>query len=532
MCMYVIFTIFIVLHEMKTVGLRRCGSPLRTVHSFPTSPASRLHSRTQRVHYAINTDKSLIRRGKTVLASLDNGFGGSSGGSPPFGGDGGDWGGDEGDGGKRFDFKSFLVGLLLLGLPSVVFLEYKKRRGNSTKNTGYDVDPLNSLKRLVRELFEKDVETQERLLQLEEKLGIVHDGSPGLHASKVASSRQSSKTRAAQDGSLRSMGGRLTLGGGLLWSEDADASNLDAMVESGVQLGTRLVLQSRGQFRQGKDFILTDINIDGASQEEFNLQKVLYSCGLTDQIKIMFAPFGARGNDVTYTLNPFAGRGLTAATSEGNPLLHGRGRGSVIGSTISLPRSWMSAALFRTEGEENTEKALLQAIVAPTRHLSLGMTLLEAQSSERSLREYANALLQSLVRRQEFSNDTPVGRSRMEVATTFALSVGNNLAFHGWAASDSLESLLDTQAASTTWNLSFGDKLKIPSDRGTILPRWVASIGKASLSNGNTLAPDMLEFSTEFDLGNGMSCHPGMVAVRDATSTWTVLAGAKAVWDF
>ena len=178
------------------------------------------------------------------------------------------------------------------------------------------------------------------------------------------------------------------------------------------------------------------------------------------------------------------------------------------------------------------EKALLQAIVAPTRHLSVGMSILEAQGPGSRLREYANTFLNSIVRRQVSANDASTGDSRMEVASTFALSVGRNFALHGWAASDSLESLLDSRSASTTWNLSFGDKLKIPSEKGTILPRWVASVGKCSLTDGTTLSPDMLEFSTEFDLGNGMSCHPGMVAVRDASSTWTILAGAKAVWDF
>ena len=98
-----------------------------------------------------------------------------------------------------------------------------------------------------------------------------------------------------------------------MWSSLAE--NLEAVVDSGVQLGTQLTLQSRGRFRNGRDLILTDINIDGASQEQFNLQKVLYSCGLLNNLRVSLAPFGARGNDVTYTLNPFAGRGLTDATA-------------------------------------------------------------------------------------------------------------------------------------------------------------------------------------------------------------------------
>lgn len=471
-------------------------------------------------------------------AGSDDGFGGHGGGNPPpLGGDGGNWddGGDESR--KQFDFKSFFVGLLLLGTPSCVLVAYTKRKGAKQLEAGYDMDPVHSLKRLVRELFEKDVETQERLSLLEEKLGVVHEGSPGLNASKVLS-QSSSKTgqSAVHHGEAhRAIGGRLTLGGGLLWSNDAETSNLDAMVDSGVQLGTHLTLQSRGQFRRGKDFILTDINIDGASQEEFNLQKVLYSCGLSERIKIMFSPFGARGNDVTYTLNPFAGRGLTAATSEGNPLLHDRGRGSMIGSTISMPRSWMTAAVFRNESDENAEKALLQVILAPTRHLSVGMSVLEAQGPGSRLREYANTLLNSIIQRPAASNTPNIDRSAMEIAGNFALSVGNNFAVHGWAASDSVGSLFNAQPTTMTWNISFGDKIQVVSNTNTILPRWVASVGKSSVPNRTTrdaLTPDIFEFSTEFDLGNGLSCHPGMVAVRDTASTWTILAGAKTVWDF
>jgi len=110
-----------------------------------------------------------------------------------------------------------------------------------------------------------------------------------------------------------------------------------------------------------------------------------------------------------------------------------------------------------------------------------------------------------------------------------AVSLGDNFAVHGWAASSSLSSMLRrTGAASdaTTWNVSFGDTLR----DGT--SRWVASVGKVSAATGATLDPDSIEFSTEFDLGSGMVVQPGVVAVRDTSRQWTVLAGAKACWDF
>jgi len=332
-------------------------------------------------------------------------------------------------------------------------------------------------------------------------------------------------------GLLRSVGGRLTLGGGFLWSDAREESNLDAVVDTGVQLGTVLTLQSRGQCRGGKDFIVADVDIDGASQEQFNLQKVLYSCGVSENLRLMFAPFGAKGNDVTYTLNPFAGRGLTTGTSEGIPLLHSRGRGSVIGGTLSSPRIWATGAFFRNE-EDSAEKALVQVIAAPTKQLSVGVSLLEVQGQESSkIIKYADMLLNSILRRNSDSTRGQSTSQPLELGANFALSVGNDFAIHGWAVTDSPDTLISN---TTTWNLSFGDKVR-NSEGASMIPRWVASIGKSSKNTTDTsqsMIPDTLEFSTEFDLGNGVTCHPGMVAVRDQNDTWTVLAGAKAVWDF
>ena len=109
------------------------------------------------------------------------------------------------------------------------------------------------------------------------------------------------------------------------------------------------------------------------------------------------------------------------------------------------------------------------------------------------------------------------------MAGTVALSIGGNFAVHGWAVSSSFKSMFDrmTSAASATpsltaWNVSFGDTLRDGSSR------WIASVGKVGETTGNDLEPDALEFSTEFDLGNGMTWQPGVVAVRDQRNQWTV----------
>lgn len=472
-------------------------------------------------------------------------MGGGNGGGNFGGGDGWDDDFAEGDSGRRGpNPRPFVIVAALLavviGAPKV--LEYTGKNAKRAlrslgllRSAEYDVkEPTAVLKRLVRELFEKDIDVQSRLAEVERRLGIAGSSSGTssgagavVGASRVttnaASSSSSSSSPSSSSSSPSHLGGRLTLGGGFMWSSLAE--NLEAVVDSGVQLGTQLTLQSRGRFRNGRDFILTDINIDGASQEQFNLQKVLYSCGLLNNLRVSLAPFGARGNDVTYTLNPFAGRGLTDATAEGNPLMHSRGRGATVGATVSMPRMWLTGAVFRTEEESEGDRALLQAIVAPTKRLSFGISMLEGPNGD-------SMLSQQLARFLPILDGSPTA-SPGEVAGTVAVSLGDNFAVHGWAASSSFSSMLRrTGAASdaTTWNVSFGDTLR----DGT--SRWVASVGKVSAgstgSTGATLDPDALEFSTEFDLGSGMVVQPGVVAVRDTSRQWTVLAGAKAVWDF
>jgi hypothetical protein len=481
------------------------------------------HQRIDLGPYALRTGYRRV----ALRATGDDGngnMGGSGNGGGNFGGgDGWDFEDDEGRGRRGPNARPFIIIAAFLaiiyGAPKVLGC-IKNKLKTGFGSTDFDVEPVAVLKRLVRELFEKDVDVQARLAKLEQRLGM---SEPSRSLSDVSrlSTGDATQSGDAPSRPATHLGGRLTLGGGFMWSSMAD--NLEAVVDSGVQLGTQLTLQSRGRFRDGRDFILTDVNIDGAAQEQFNLQKVLYSCGLSRNIRLSLAPFGAKGNDVTYTLNPFAGRGLTDASAEGNPLMHNRGRGAAVGATINLPRMWLTGAVFRNEDEEG-DKALLQAIVAPTKRLSLGLSMLEGPTGD------------SLISRQlaRFLNGGPSASSVSpasstapalggEVAGTVALSIGGNFAVHGWAVSSSFKSMFDrmTSAASATpsltaWNVSFGDTLRDGSSR------WIASVGKVGETTGNDLEPDALEFSTEFDLGNGMTWQPGVVAVRDQRNQWTV----------
>jgi len=393
-------------------------------------------------------------------------------------------------------------------------------------------DPIAILKRLVGELFETDIELRNRLSKVEGRLGIVSSESPAGNASKVDIGDKESKSRSATGmGMLKSLGGRLVMGGGFLWGNE-DETTLDSIVETGTQLGTTMTLQARGKFRDGKDFVLADIEVDGAESEKFCLRKVVYSCGLASSLRLMFAPFGARGNDVTYTLNPFSGRGLIAGNSEGNPLLYNRGTGSALAATLSLPRAWLTAAFFGSENEETTEKVMAQAVFAPLKALSLGFTVSDPTASNGKLKEYADSLMRFVskapqARTQDTTSDKTV--SDLEIATSFALSLGK-YACHGWASTNTSGTLFSNDVA---WNVVLGDKGTEPGQE----LRWILSAGRTFKSDTttnppiNNLKPDTFEVSTDIDLGNGLHCQPGVLAIKQQSS-WVFLAGAKTVWDF
>lgn len=393
----------------------------------------------------------------------------------------------------------------------------------------YCRDPIAILKRLTRELFEKNVALESRLTDIEERLGISREvEGPAANASRVATSGH---TSSHPGGLLRSLGGRLVLGGGFLWG-DNDEEGLDSVMQAGVKLGTTMTLQARGQFRDSKDFILADIAVDNDSEHPFSLQKVLYSCQILPKLRCMFAPFGARGNDVTYTLNPFAGRGLTAATSEGNPLLHNRGSGSVLAAAIDLPWVWLTGAYFGKDmdddSEEGSSSAFVQVLVAPVNELSLGVTLTETPDNSSRLWRYGDMVLGSLLKSHTPTHSESLD-SDMEIGGSFALSLGN-YALHGWATtqygniSDMLNGSIDS------WNIALGEKQTTASSA-----RLIVSAGKTPMSstssNTSDIAPNTFELSTEFDLGNGLSCQPGLLGIRDGSS-WTLLAGAKTHWNF
>lgn len=117
-----------------------------------------------------------------------------------------------------------------------------------------------------------------------------------------------------------------------------------------MRSGVGLKLKFETPFREG-DSLVTECGAgmggDGSVVlgGPIMLHKLLYKGQLAPGCSVTVAPVGARGWDVTQSLNPMQGSGLTRFSSEGVPL-HGAAQGTALGLTLQTARITLSAAQF------------------------------------------------------------------------------------------------------------------------------------------------------------------------------------------
>lgn len=236
--------------------------------------------------------------------------------------------------------------LTSIPLTNLLFLEYS--------------DDVQTLKRLLRDVFSDLVKVRARLEEVENSVGITASQDPngeGTPVPHAASTSTSSKGKlpvryVTTGGGSNVVSGVLEVGGGLLWAdEDVDPSSSGAAVkDTGVRLGTDLLMRIGATVRGGSDVVMAECKADPV-QETMSLQKVLYNFKLSNMLRLVMAPFGAKAQDVAYTLNPVAGRGLTSLVKHGSPL-HQHVLGSLFGAAIDLRRAWVSTGYF-SQGESS-----------------------------------------------------------------------------------------------------------------------------------------------------------------------------------
>lgn len=401
-------------------------------------------------------------------------------------------------------------------------------------------DDIQTVRRLLRETFEELVKVREKLSLVEKVSGIQEEAVDYGAGTSVRLRATGPQNLAAKQGTRHassSLSGSLTLGGGLLWEDEVDSTDTTAKDASlleisklGVKLGTDMILRFSGMVRGGLDSVLAEVQVD-PGEDQFALQKITYHCNPLPWIKAIFSPFGASAQDVAYTLNPLAGQGLTSLVRQGS-LLHHTILGRTLGATVGLQRAWLSAAWFSPQGlpplsmPNETDHAFLQAIVAPTKHLSLGLAMIEPLQMPSTVNQ---ALNEEIV--EESVPMQAAEKVRRFAALVALRSFG--LVMHGWATSEG-DLAMHRSWNGKQWGFSVGPKAV--QGAGGEGASWAVAVGRLGETRGiqhwqKAIQPDTYEVSAQIHVGEGMSVIPGITTLRRNDRT-TVFAGLKTSWQF
>jgi hypothetical protein len=315
---------------------------------------------------ALSSSSPLISRSRTLRALvLPEATGGNGSGGGDKGSNGGNGGSDDasssgegGGGGNRlFQFVVF-AGVCYLASRLAIALseEHKKRvaaaEADKAASSASTVDPeeITAVKRLLRDAFSDLIKVRERLNSLESFTGV--DQADGDAPGAELIPRMGARSGGA--GQRGAVGGVLRVGAGMLWAQDdaamgATEAATGALRGLGINLGTELLLRIGGLVRGAADAVAVDLSLD-PTDDSFTMRRLIYNCKPFPGLRLVAAPFGARGRDAAYTLNPFAGQGLTSAVRHGSPL-HRDVLGSLMGATLDLGRLWINGGLF-SKGKE------------------------------------------------------------------------------------------------------------------------------------------------------------------------------------
>ncbi|KAK2076398.1 hypothetical protein QBZ16_000923 [Prototheca wickerhamii] len=160
-------------------------------------------------------------------------------------------------------------------------------------------DATRSLKRILRDVLRDAVAIRERIKTLEEISGLGGNPGPGPGPSQG----QATVT------------GSITATAGSSWTQ---------VGQDAIQL------------------VAASSLADGSMR----LKRILYRCGCSPFMNVIFSLLGARGEDLAFTLNPFAGLGPGPLTCQGNPL-HQERLGAGLGTAMATDGFWLSLGAFR-----------------------------------------------------------------------------------------------------------------------------------------------------------------------------------------
>ncbi|DBA84121.1 hypothetical protein WJX77_004887 [Trebouxia sp. C0004] len=327
-------------------------------------------SATNGSYFSPGADHVAVVKGNGSSISPQQGSGNNGGSGQGGGGSGGGHPGNDSAGDGPDNQTKFLLLLLSIALGAAsgfgIYHLLKAIHGVTSRRRSAQPavgtqqrphDDIAALKRLLREVFTKQMQMERRISVVEP-----HDNDqPSFDP--LERSRNGWASLSAPGKSKVELSGSLVMGSALLYSKDQDeqraASSLD---HTGVSKSTLMTLNVKTDLGGPESGGLHAQFVLDADKSQAHLQKVVYECQPREDMSLYLAPIGGQAADAVMTLNAQAGQGVSCQVQHGCPL-HQQCKGSGAVVNYTHQDKTLSAAHFRQgDGEAHS---LLQLSANP-----------------------------------------------------------------------------------------------------------------------------------------------------------------------
>lgn len=207
---------------------------------------------------------------------------------------------------------------------------------NNGDETPAKSSEIAALRRLQRETFSDLLGVRERLDRLE-----FHTG---LRPSKGQTSLEGG-------GAKTKLKGEVCSGGAFVLLDDESSRHSRAALEqAGLHTGLDVRFTFETSYRE-RDVMITECSAGHSGSDgsilggPISVTKLVYNAQVTDDLNVVVAPLGARGSDITETVNPLQGHALTQFAKVGPSMYHDC-VGSALGATLRGKTALVSLSQF------------------------------------------------------------------------------------------------------------------------------------------------------------------------------------------
>jgi hypothetical protein len=295
--------------------------------------------------------------------------------------------------------------------------------------------------------------------------------------------------------------------------DDVASSSTSSSSVPTIKQGAEMKFHTTASVRNNSDDVTV---VCTTTNDNFILEKIMYLCRLTSQLRVVVVPLGGRGQDIAYTLNPVAGQGLTAMVRHGSPL-HQEPLGAVAGVVVDLDKAWFSGGVFNNNSSNSNSSGCDQFPLLRALHNNNRNGDTNREEEKGALVQGAVALSHDVslgaILKQKIPSSSSSGSFR-EVGLMGAMRIGTAATLHSWARlklgdNSSYRGVDGWGCCVAAYPYSNNDD----EERGGGGNGWTVGIGRVNHKGGGVLVPNVCEVSMQVDMGGGVSLTPGMVVV-------------------